>query len=486
MKKTGVTAGDKNKRQLQKEFIFKILLSLAASFILATLIKLSDPGKFDSVADFFTAKVFTDIAIITAIMSLLLATLLSYTFFIRKDLLRDKKVFPIIFISFIVSYLLCLLFGLLINLYVVPLMLSALLVAAMVDRRTGIITNVLMSQAFFVTYVIISGGVDIVESAGALITSMVAGIFMITYLDRAGTRLKFISLGAAIGLVTAVIPILINLLSPGKRPSDTLIFGLWSFLSSILSIALYMIVLPIMEYAFKVNSIFRIAEISSFEFPLLKKLAKEAPGTFNHCLVVGNLAELCAAAIGESPQLAKAAAYYHDVGKIKNPEYFVENQKGYNPHDDLIPEVSVKMITSHTGDGYKLIKKYHLPDIIADVAKEHHGTTPVNYFLYKAQNLTESGLNRREFSYPDPLPSSKISAIIMIADTVEAATRAMSDKMTDAKEFRETIHKLIKEKSDLNQFSDCDITFKDLQIIEDTLVEAVPNMYHARIQYGNK
>lgn len=484
MKNTPLTAGDREKRNVRKELIVKLAVCLISAFLLSVIIKLSDIKRYQNASDFFSADNFADIAIITALMAILLLTLLSYTFFIRKDLLRDKKVFPVIFTSIIVSYSMCFVFGTIINVYAMPLLLSALLVAGLVDKRTGIITNVLMSQAFFLTFLLSSNGINVIESSASLITSMVAGVFMITYLDRAGTRLKFITLGALIGLVTSIIPVLINLISPVMSFGNVLVYGLWSFVSILLAIALYMLILPIMEFAFKVNTNFRLAEISSFDFPLLKKLAKEAPGTFNHSLVVGNLAELCASAIGENPQLAKVAAYYHDVGKTKNPEYFIENQKGYNPHDDLIPEVSIKMITGHTQEGYKLIKKYRLPDIIANVAREHHGTMPVNYFLYKAQNFTESDLNKKEYSYQDPKPSSKTAAIVMIVDTVEAATRSVSSQLTNYEEYRNLVHKLIKEKADMNQFTDCEITFRDLQLIEDTLVEAIPNMYHSRIQYA--
>ena len=142
------------------------------------------------------------------------------------------------------------------------------------------------------------------------------------------------------------------------------------------------------------------------------------------------------------------------------------------------------MITAHTRHGAEMIRKARLPDILASVALEHHGTTPVQYFLYKAQNVTEDTLDRTEFSYPGPKPSSKIAAIIMIVDTVEAATRAMGGPTED--DFRGFVRKLIKSKADLGQFSDCDITYKDLQLIEDVLVAVLPSMYHSRIQYQSK
>ena len=189
----------------------------------------------------------------------------------------------------------------------------------------------------------------------------------------------------------------------------------------------------------------------------MKRLSTEAPGTFNHSLSVGNLAQLCALAIGENPQLAKAAAYYHDVGKLRDPLCYVENQKDYNPHDDFIPEVSVYVITQHTNWGYELIKKENLPDVIADIAKEHHGTTPVNYFYNKVKKLTEERVDSSEFCYDGPIPSGRIGAIIMIADTVEAASRSQGIS-TDEKELRAFIHELIEEKRRLGQFDNCGLT----------------------------
>ena len=142
------------------------------------------------------------------------------------------------------------------------------------------------------------------------------------------------------------------------------------------------------------------------------------------------------------------------------------------------------MIISHVNASCELIKEAKLPEILADVAREHHGTTPVNYFLYKAQTYTEDDLDKIEFSYPGPKPQSKIAAIIMIVDTVEAASRAIQG-LSSPDKFRAFIHKLIKEKADHGQFEECGITFKDLKTIEDTLVKILPSMYHARIQYNN-
>lgn len=486
-KSKSVTAKESavDKVKLARKTMAKRALFIAlTSLTLAVIISLSRLEEIASAKEFFSADSIMRIILIACIMAILFSTILVYTIFVRKGNMLNTKFLPVLAVSAALTFISCLVFGQFVNVYVAPLMLSSLLVATLIDKRVGIITSILLSQAFFLTYVLIFGAENIVEGSASVITSIIAGIFMIAYLDKANTRLRFIVLGTLVGLFSSIIPFIVNIINAGgyKDVVYALMSSLWAFIASLLSVALYMVLLPIFEYIFKLNTTFRISEISSVEAPLLRRLSKEAPGTFNHSLVVGNLAELCAVAIGEDAQLAKAAALYHDVGKLEHPDCFIENQKGYNPHDDFIPEVSVSMITNHTQAGCNLIKKAGLPDLIADVAREHHGTTPVNYFLYKAQTFTEDDLDTEEFSYNDPKPSSKISAIIMIADTVEAATRAKGN--TSAKDFRAYIHGLIKNKADLGQFSDCAITFKDLQIIEDTLAEAIPNMYHARIDYG--
>jgi putative nucleotidyltransferase with HDIG domain len=480
---TSVQSGQKqNRKDIVRRTVFIALISL----MLALIIRLSRFEEVGTAREFFSPDSLMRIFLTACIMAVLFSTILVYTAFVKRERVLNRKYLNVLAASATLTFICGMVFGQLVNIYVVPLMLSSLLVATLIDKRVGIITSILLSQSFFLTYLLAFGTEAIIESMASVITSIVASIFMIAYLEKANTRLRFIALGAVVGLLSAIIPFLVSIVAP--TTSDDILYALisslWAFIASMLSVALYMVILPIFEFVFKLNTAFRISEISSVESSLLRRLSKEAPGTFNHSLVVGNLAELCAFAIGEDPQLAKAAAYYHDVGKLEHPDCFIENQKGYNPHDELIPEVSVSIITNHTQAGYNMIKKAGLPDIIADVAREHHGTTQVNYFLYKAQNFTEDDVDKEDFSYNDPKPTSKIAAIIMIADTVEAATRAKG--CASEKEFRLFIHNLIKDKADQGQFTDCAITFKDLQRIEDTLVEAIPSMFHARIDYSKQ
>ena len=233
---------------------------------------------------------------------------------------------------------------------------------------------------------------------------------------------------------------------------------------------------------FNILTNYRLAEITDHKSKLIRKLHDEAEGTFNHSTVVASLAETCAAAIDENPVLARAAAYYHDIGKLKKPIYFTENQRGYNPHDDLTPELSTEIIRSHTRDGYELIKKYHLPLILADVAREHHGTLPIQYFYAKALKYTEGGeLDIENFCYPGPKPHSKIAAIIMLADGCEAAVRAQNDRSRSKVET--IVGTIVDDRVSGNQFSECDITMHEITLMKEALISGLSGVYHDRIDY---
>ena len=215
--------------------------------------------------------------------------------------------------------------------------------------------------------------------------------------------------------------------------------------------------------------------------PLIKRLRTEAPGTFNHSLIVAQLAESCAIAIGENAELARAAAYYHDVGKLKQPDCFTENQSDYNIHDELTPELSADIIRSHATDGYELLMAARLPKEIADVAREHHGTLPIKFFYDKAMRLSGGDANIKDYSYLGPTPHSKTAAIIMIADASEAAARTLRERTPENVE--RMVRSVIEERMDLDQFVDCDITMRELTTIKETIVDALSGVHHHRVKY---
>ena len=228
-------------------------------------------------------------------------------------------------------------------------------------------------------------------------------------------------------------------------------------------------------------TVFRLRELTSDESKLIKKLKAEAPGTYNHSVVVAQLAQECAAAIGEDGELARAAAYYHDMGKLKNPEMFTENQSDYNMHNELSPELSADIIRSHTRDGAQLIRKNHLPEFFADCAVQHHGTMPIKYFYAKALKMSDGEINIANYSYSGPTPRSKIAAILMIVDAAEAAARSLKERTPKAVE--ELVPAIIEERLDMDQFADCDITMRELTIISHTVSVVLSGVYHNRVSY---
>jgi hypothetical protein len=227
--------------------------------------------------------------------------------------------------------------------------------------------------------------------------------------------------------------------------------------------------------------VFRLRELTSDEAKLIKRLKTEASGTYHHSVTVAQIVESCAREIGEDAELARACAFYHDVGKLKNPEMFTENQVDFNLHNELTPELSVDIIRSHAQDGAELIKKNHLPEVFADAAVQHHGTLPVKYFYAKALKMSDGELNIEDYSYKGPTPRTKIAAIIMICDAAEAAARSLTVRSVDNVE--KLVRSLIEERVDLGQFEECNITMYELTVIKRTIVSQLTGVYHTRVAY---
>lgn len=244
-------------------------------------------------------------------------------------------------------------------------------------------------------------------------------------------------------------------------------------------------IIPFIENTFKVVTMFGLAELGDYNQPLLKKLHEVAPGTFEHSLRVSNLAESAAEAIGANPILARVGALYHDIGKIKRPLFFVENQtySGIeNPHDKRTPRESKMYITSHTKDGLAFAKEYHLPDVIQDFIIQHHGDSLVSYFYNKA--VSEEGVenvHEEQFRYTGPRPNTKETAIVMIADAVESASRTLKDQSQE--EIEKLIDKLIQDRLDDKQLSDSPLTLKDIKVVSATLSRVLRSVFHKRIKY---
>lgn len=434
-----------------------------------------------------------------ALFCIFLLMLILYFYFLFEDrtILADGKnialIFTVLDLYVVISYLI----GEKIAIYARPVALVALLIFVLVGRREAIFLNIVSALLMFIIDTFVSTTeLTAQQYYSSLVISFSAGMIAIFFCNKAKTRFHVVGIGILIVIPIDLIIFLLELpalievgvlatavteeLPQLERIVMNMGYGLFG---GVMSTVIFLAILPIFESVFNCLTVFRLRELTSSDAKVLRTLKQEAPGTYNHSVMVAQLAEACAAAIGEDVDYARAAALYHDVGKLHNPQNFTENQGEYNVHDELAPELSADIIRSHAKEGYKLIKANHLPEFLADVAKQHHGTMPIRYFYAKALKMTDGELNIEDFSYLGPKPQTKIAAIIMIADASEAAVRAVGARDPEAAE--KAIRGVIEERMDLEQFSECDITMGDLTKIRLALVNTLTGVYHHRIKYPN-
>jgi putative nucleotidyltransferase with HDIG domain len=255
-----------------------------------------------------------------------------------------------------------------------------------------------------------------------------------------------------------------------------------AFFSAILCIGL----LPVFESLFGFTTDLTLLELSDLNHPLLRRLSLEAPGTYHHSLVIGAMVEAAAEAVGANALLARVGAYYHDVGKIDKPEYFIENQTvSRSRHDKLAPSMSALILESHVKIGRDLAMEYDLPDKIIDFIEQHHGTTLMEFFLHKArQQSPDDPVDVEEFRYPGPKPQSRESAILMLADSTEAVSRTLDDPKPNR--LRTAIHNVVHDKFEAGQLDECELTLKDLGRIEESFLHRLLGAFHKRVEYPEK
>jgi putative nucleotidyltransferase with HDIG domain len=238
------------------------------------------------------------------------------------------------------------------------------------------------------------------------------------------------------------------------------------------------------EHLLNAPTAFRLIELSDLNAPILRRLFTVAPGTYSHSIMVANLAEAACQDIGANSILARVGAYYHDIGKMENPGYFVENQTDYNPHDDMAPRLSATVIRSHVKLGVEKARQLGLPDAVVNIIAEHHGNSVITWFYSKAlkrENPKDPVVNMEDYCYPGNPPHSRESAVVMLADVAEAATRSISKP--NAVKIEKFIRELIAKKVEHGQLSQSELTFRDLEIIENAFVRVLAGYYHSRIEY---
>lgn len=274
-------------------------------------------------------------------------------------------------------------------------------------------------------------------------------------------------------------------LMAGLDTRDLLVLLAYCVGNGFLTLMLTIGLLPYLETAFNVTTSLTLMELCDPNTPLQRDLMNKAAGTYQHSLMVANLAEAAALRIGADAQLVRTAAYYHDIGKIKRPEFFSENQMTYlNPHDNLAPTLSTLIITSHVKDGVAMAKEARLPQPIIDMIGQHHGNTVVGYFYHKAKKL-DPDINMDDFRYNCKRPQTREAAILMIADTVEAAARSNINRLSHG-QIESFIRNLINDKMNDKQFIECNLTYRDIRDITDEMMRMINSIYHKRVAYPDK
>jgi len=310
---------------------------------------------------------------------------------------------------------------------------------------------------------------------------LVSGIIVSILSLGVRRRMVIIRTGLLVGVIQILVLILIDRFWIGL-PARYLLLILNSVISSVIALG----ILPVFEYLFGTVTNVSLLELADFNHPILQRMIIEAPGTYHHSLIVGNLSDAASRTVGANPLLARVGAYYHDIGKIEKADYFSENQAMQaNKHDDLSPTMSKIVIMNHVKEGVELAKKYKLSPRLIDFIQQHHGDSLVYYFYRRAlENLEEDQSVKEEgFRYPGPKPNSKETAIVLLADSVEAATRALKDP-SPAK-VEEVVHKIINNKFIDGQLDECDLTLKDLEKISEVFIRILGGIYHSRIDYSD-
>ena len=416
----------------------------------------------------FNEKTFIGIALILI--------LLLVPIFVFKVLFSNKKKYTkrhILVICFLLVFLFAIVFLLPSDLRLyIPVFLLPMLIAILVDEKMAIIIGA--AAAVFLGFIYRAD----ITYLSILITG---GILSAFFAKRITVRLKLLASGLGIGAFTALILFTATLVI-SENISDVVYDMLALMANGMVSVILVLGLLPLFESVFNIITPFKLLELANPNRPLLKRLLMEAPGTYHHSLMVGNLAEEASNEIGANGLLARVGAYYHDIGKMSRPMFFKENQGSEeNPHDKMKPELSKLVITSHTKEGDEIAKKHKLPHAIRDIINEHHGTTQVKYFYNKALEKNGGDVNPDAFRYQGSRPRSKESAVVMLADSVEATVRSRGD--ISRGEVEGIIRKSIKDKLDDGQFDLCDLTLKDFDDISNAFMRVFGGYFHKRIEY---
>lgn len=410
------------------------------------------------------------------LVALILFIQFSYIYKERVDVFKNTKLITLI--SSINIIALGLSMGLnIISPYIIPVVCGAILMTILIDYRISLVTNLL--NLIFISIIV---GFN----PSIILLSILSIILGSTAVKKVQQRNDIIYSTGYIAVIIGVLALTIGMISSNNLKENFIQTG-YTLIGVVLSGILAVGLLPFFESIFDVVTNIKLLELSNPNQPLMKKLIMEAPGTYHHSMMVANLAEAAAELVGGNPVIARVGAYYHDIGKTKRPYFFGENQIGRdNPHDKITPNLSTLIILSHTKDGLEMAKEQKIPKVIQDIIVQHHGTTLVKYFYFKAKKEAENPdeIKEEDFRYPGPIPNTKESGILMLADSVEASVRSITDP-TKGK-IEEMVNNIINDKLNNRQLVDCDLTLKDIEIIRKSFLKTLDGIYHHRIEYPSE
>jgi len=362
--------------------------------------------------------------------------------------------------------------------YLMPIASASMLIAISLTPNIAILLTVILS---LLIGFIPGGGLNYI------LVSVISGIVAIYSIRKATQRSSLTRAGL---IIAGVNIITISALGLINNEGYYLILqnNLWGVLNGFLAVILTIGILPFLESYFDITTSFKLMELSNPNQPLLKKMILEAPGTYHHSIVVGNLSETAAEEIGGNGLLARVGAIYHDIGKIKRPYFFTENQEAYkNIHDEMEPSLSALVIASHVKEGIELAKKNKLPKDIIDIIAQHHGTNLITYFFHRAlkeNGSTADAVAEENYRYSGPKPQTKETGIILLADSLEAATRSLTNPT--ATRIKTLVKEIIQKNLENGQLEECDLTLKDLDKIGDSFSRILTGMFHSRVEYPDE
>lgn len=398
-----------------------------------------------------------------------------YVYAFNRDIFRDQNRFLLAAVVF--SLMMAMLFFIPdgADIYLIPIAVGAILLSIFIDIPFAVLVHVVLSIC---AAIILKGDLTY------LVAMLFSGSFAAVAFKRATTYGAF-SVSTLIFCGVQALVFVTFALVENASAASILQQGGAGVANGILTSIIAIGTMPFFEMVFDIITPLKLSELASPERKLLKRLLFEAPGTYHHSLMVGNLAEAACREIGGNELLARVGAYYHDIGKLKRPVYFKENQLGENPHDRLMPEESAAILLAHPKDGMDVARQYRLPDAIVGIILQHHGTTVTGMFYQKAAELYgEKNVDKQKYCYRGPKPQTKEAAAVMLADSCEAAVRSLDDKSDE--EVEKMVRKIVRGRLLEGQLDESDLTLRDLEKVIKAFVAMFAGYFHRRIKYEEK